>query len=219
MQGLPAYGLWILVILNSLVFIIFAFSFVKPKTSRDWRSFSAFSAFIVALFAEMYGFPLTMYLLSGWLQTRYPEIDILAHNSGHLWQTIFGWKGNAHFNPIHIVSNILLLFGFIMLASAWNVLFHAQKDHQLATTGLYERIRHPQYVAFTMILIAFLLMWPTILTIVMFPILLFMYIWLAKKEESESIEEFGEEYLHYIEKTPAFFPRRKTIKSMEIDKQ
>ena len=93
----PAYGLWSLVIINSLVFIIFAFSFGKPRSPRDWRSFGAFSAFIVALFTEMYGFPLTIYLLSGWLQVRYPGLDLMSHDAGHLWATIFGLKGDPHF--------------------------------------------------------------------------------------------------------------------------
>jgi len=87
-----AYGLWVLVVLNSAIFIMFAYSFFKPATARDWRTFGAFSAFIVALFVEMYGFPLTIYLLSGWLQTNYPGLDILSHDSGHLWSTVFGRK-------------------------------------------------------------------------------------------------------------------------------
>ena len=95
----PAYGLWSLVIINSLIFIIFALSFAKPRTKTDWRSFGAFSAFLVALFTEMYGFPLTLYLLSGWLTSHYPEIDWFAHDSGHLLEMLFGWKDSPHFGP------------------------------------------------------------------------------------------------------------------------
>lgn len=104
------YGLWPLVIISSLVFIVFAFSFVRPKTSRDWRSLSGFSAFIVALFTEMYGFPLTIYLLSGWLQSKFPGMNIYSHDMGHLLEQFFGWGGNPHFGPFHIVS-IILIFG------------------------------------------------------------------------------------------------------------
>ena len=95
----PAYGLWALVLIHSAIFIVFAFSFTRPKTSRDWRSLGAFSAFVVALFTEMYGFPLTIYLLSGWLTERFPQADILSHESGHLWRTLFGWEGDPHSDP------------------------------------------------------------------------------------------------------------------------
>jgi len=202
-----AYGLWSLVIINSLVFIIFAFSFAKPQTSRDWRSFGAFSAFLVALFTEMYGFPLTIYLLSGWLSTRFPAVDWLAHDSGHLLETILGWKTNPHFGPFHIISNILIVAGFWLLASAWKVLYAAQREHKLATTGPYARARHPQYVGFILIMTGFLFQWPTLVTLVMFPILMFMYVHLARREERDAIAEFGEEYVRYAGKTPAFFPR------------
>src|SRR5689334_21499095 len=99
-DGLPAYGLWSLVVINALVFIIFAFSFTRPKSPRDWRSFGAFSAYVVAPFTEMYGFPLTVYLLSGWIQTRYPGLDPFSHDAGHLWSTIFGLKGDPHWGAL-----------------------------------------------------------------------------------------------------------------------
>lgn len=203
----PAYGLWSLVIINSLVFIIFAFSFAKPQSKRDWRSFGAFSAFIVALFTEMYGFPLTIYLLSGWLANRIPGIDPFSHDAGHLLEELFGWRGNPHFGPFHLLSNILIVAGFFLLANAWKVLYRAQHRHELATTGPYAKIRHPQYAGFVMIMFGFLLQWPTIVTVVMFPILLYMYVRLARAEDRGGYAEFGEEYSNYADRVPAFFPR------------
>jgi protein-S-isoprenylcysteine O-methyltransferase Ste14 len=207
MEEAPAYGLWSLVIINSAIFIILAFSLTKPRTERDWRSFSAFAAFIVALFVEMYGFPLTIYLISGWVLKRYPNLDLFSHDAGHLWNTLLGWKINPHFDPLHISSNILILGGFILLAAAWKVLYEAQQSGALATTGPYAYVRHPQYDGFILIMLGFLLQWPTLMTLIMFPILVTMYVKLARREEKEVLAEFGQEYRRYAATTPAFFPQ------------
>ena len=203
----PAYGLWSLVIINSLVFIIFAFSFSHPQTRRDWRSFGAFSAFLVALFTEMYGFPLTIYLLLPWLTLHFPGVDFLSHDAGHLLETVTGIKVNPHFGPFHIASDLLILLGFMLLASAWNVLYKAQRARALATTGPYARVRHPQYAGFVVIMIGFLLQWPTLVTLVLFPILVAMYVHLAHREERDAIAAFGDAYRRYMADVPAFFPR------------
>ena len=211
----PAYGLWSLVIINSLVFIIFAFSFAKPQTSRDWRSFGAFSAFLVALFTEMYGFPITIYLLYGWLGSRYPEVDFLSHDAGHLLEVwlgeLAGWNVNPHFGPFHVASYVLIFSGFILLAKSWGILYEAQRRQELATSGPYAHLRHPQYLAFIMIMSGFLLQWPTLVTLVMFPILVTMYVRLARREEREVAAAFGEEYARYAERTPAFVPRPRDL--------
>jgi len=204
-----SYGLWWLVILNSLIFIIFAFSFTKPKVPRDWRSLGVFSAFIVALFTEMYGFPLTIYLFSGWLTKWVPGLDPFTHDSGHILEDLLGWGGDPHFGPFHIVSYILIGGGFILLANAWKVLYKAQSEHALAVSGPYARIRHPQYVGFVLIMLGFLLQWPTILTVVMFPILVWMYMRLARSEEKIAQKEFGTLWDEYAKRTPTFIPRRK----------
>jgi methanethiol S-methyltransferase len=187
--------------------VAFAFSFTRPTTARDWRSFGAFTAFLVALFTEMYGFPLTLYLLSGWLQRRYPGLDVLSHDTGHLWETLLGWRGDPHLNPLHLLSNALIAGGFILLAAAWRVLYAAQQRHQLATTGAYAYLRHPQYAGFILIMLGFLLQWPTVLTLAMFPILVSMYVRLAHREEREARAEFGEAYARYATTTPAFVPQ------------
>ncbi len=207
--GLPAYGLWWLVGLNTAVFVIFAFSFTRPRTSRDWRSFGMFSAFIVALFTEMYGFPLTIYFLSGWLTTRFPGINLWTHDSGHLWETLFGWSGDPHLNPLHIASNLLIAGGFILIASAWDVLYRAQRRGRLAISGPYRVVRHPQYDGFVLITLGFLVQWPTLPTLVLFPILLTMYARLARREEEEMLRTFGSAYQQYRARTPAFFPSRR----------
>ena len=208
MNGAPsAYGLWSLVIINSAVFIIFALSFAKPQSSRDWRSFGAFSAFLVALFTEMYGFPLTIYLLSGWLTTDYPGVEWLAHDSGHLLEMLFGWRGNPHFGAFHLLSTVFIVTGFWLLSSAWRVLYAAQRARTLAATGPYARIRHPQYVGFVLIMVGFLFQWPTLVTLTMFPILVFMYVRLAKREERDALAEFGDTYRAYMREVPAFVPR------------
>lgn len=202
----PAYGLWSLVVINSAVFIIFAFSFFNPRTSRDWRTFGTFSAFLIALFTEMYGFPLTIYLLSGWLTAKIPGFNIYSHDAGHLLEALFGWRSNPHFGLFHILSSVFIGGGFILLASAWKVLYAAQRSHTLAVTGPYARIRHPQYAGFVLIMTGFLLQWPTIPTLLMFPILVWMYVRLTRAEECEVSAEFGDAYAHYAANTPAFFP-------------
>lgn len=209
MPSTNGYGLWLLAALNAAVFILFAWSFFHPKTKRDWRSLGLYSAFIVALFAEMYGFPLTIYLLSGWLTSSFPRVNWLTHDAGHLLEMLFGWRTNPHFGPFHVLSFVLVFAGFALLARSWPVLFAAQEEQAIAVTGPYAYVRHPQYDAFILIMLGFLLQWPTLLTLLMFPTLVLAYVRLARSEERYALARFGPEYRRYMEATPAFLPRRR----------
>jgi protein-S-isoprenylcysteine O-methyltransferase Ste14 len=205
------YGLWILALANATFFIVFAWSFYTPLTTRDWRSFGIFSAFVVALFAEMYGFPLTLYLLSGWLSSRFPEVNWQSHDAGHLLEMMFGWRSNPHFGPFHVVSFLLIVLGFWLLARAWPVLYIAHRCGELARTGPYARVRHPQYVGFALIMTGFLVQWPTFVTLVLYPVMLVTYLRLAINEERETLVRFGAEYRSNLAAVPRFLPRRRTV--------
>jgi protein-S-isoprenylcysteine O-methyltransferase Ste14 len=211
------YGLWPLVLVNAGIFIAFAFSFYKPRTGRDWRTFGAFSGFLLALFTEMYGFPLTIYLLSGWLTSRNPNADLLAHDNGHLWSLIFNLPGDPHANPLHFASYVPILGGFWLLSKAWPVLHRAQREGAVACTGPYAHVRHPQYVAFGLIMLGLLLQWPTLPTLVMFPILLVVYGRLARREERETRAALSDAYARYAASTPAFLPSPARLAARLID--
>ncbi len=187
---------------------MFAFSFFKPATAGDWRTFGAFAAFIVALFVDVW-FPADDLSDIGLAQTSYQICEPGSPTPRVTWWlTLLGEKGDPHFGVLHIaLSYVFLGFGFYLLSTAWNVLYHAQRGQSLATTGPYARIRHPQYVAFVMILLGFLLQWPTLLTLAMFPVLLLMYGRLAITEENEMHKQFGATYDTYAQRTPRFIPR------------
>lgn len=112
---------------------------------------------------------------------------------------LFGGKANPHFGPFHLLSFALIGGGFCLISSAWPVLYRAQREGRLATTGAYARVRHPQYVGF-------LFQWSTLLTLAMFPVLVSMYVRLARSEGQQALSEFGTEYRRYMQETPAFFP-------------
>lgn len=199
-----AYGMWVVVAFNVGLFLFFTLSFLKPRGSQEWRSMSVVTAFFVALFAEMYGFPLTIYLLTGWLGDTYPALEPFSHKLGHLWVVVLGGSTLA-WAVVMALSLTLMLMGYTLLSKGWTQI-HAARGG-LVTDGIYSYARHPQYTGLFLVIIGFLVQWPTILTVIMAPALLFAYVHLARVEERRAEVEFGVEYDEYVRKTPAFFPR------------
>ena len=199
-----AYGMWPAAVISIGIFIFFTLSFLKPKKRWEWRSMGAFSAFTVALFTEMYGFPLTIYILTSTLGSRYPVIDPFTHINGHLWVALAGGS-TLVWVLVMLVSTAAMLGGLIIMGITWKQIHRA--NGELVTSGLYGRVRHPQYFALFLLTVGMLIQWPTIITAVMWPILMFMYYRLARKEEKEMERRFGDRYVTYRRQVPMFFPR------------
>ncbi len=204
------YGNWLFAIANILLFLFFIKSVFKPRTETDWKTFKTFGAFIVALFAEMYGFPLTIYLLTSFFGNKFLNLDF-THDNGHILNTILGIKGDPHFNILHILSNVMIIGGLILIAKAWDILYKSQKADKLATNGAYHYLRHPQYSGFILIIFGFLLQWPTLITLIMAPILIWRYYRLGQAEEKTVLSKFGSKYTQYKNVTPSYIPSLKML--------
>ncbi len=204
-ENIPyGYGFWSLVAFNAAFFVIFTLSFLTPLRRREWRSFGVYSAFIVALFTEIYGFPLTIYILTSLLGSRYPALNPFSHASGHLWLTLLG-GGATMLTAIHVVSNGLMFGGLFIIHRGWRQIHLAQGE--LVTDGPYRWVRHPQYSGLFLITIGLLIQWPTIITVLTWPILIAMYVRLARREETEMERQFGDAYRAYAMRVPSFLPR------------
>ncbi len=191
-----------------ILFISWGFyHYVAPKTWKEWTRAGLVQAFIISLYAEMYGFPLTIYLLS-----RFLGLDI---SSSNLWSDLLGPKyGETGMVIGMILGSVFLLTGIWLLIQGWRALYYATRENRLAIEGVYKLVRHPQYLGIILAIFGEgIVHWPTILSVILFPIITWAYIRLAKKEEKELLKKFGGEYYHYTQQVPAFIPHWPTLTS------
>lgn len=204
METISEYGHWGVAFLMIGIASVFLLGFI-PLRKKNWRQLGMAEAFIVALYAEMYGFSLTVYFLSAILGRKIP----FTHASGHLWAALFGWGEKGAFLEM-IVGWAITFIGIGLIVAGWKRIYEA-KPKDLVTNGIYAFIRHPQYTGIILATFGALIHWPTLLTFFLWPILIFAYFRLAKKEEKEMIKKYGTRYKKYQRKVPMFVPSLSSI--------
>ena len=199
------YGNWPGVLLATVVFLFFIYFLTRPRRPSEWRNAGLTSAFFVSLFTEMFGIPLTIYLVAPLLGV---EPKFFGMHESHLWAYLLSWVGVMSLQHalymVMVGSAALLVIGFTFLSLGWKEVYRG--EGRLVTDGVYERIRHPQYLGLILVIIAFLIQWPTLLTLLLAPLLTARYILLAGEEDRELEKKFGEDFRNYKKSVPGFYP-------------
>lgn len=200
------YGNWTYMVVATLIFGVFTLALLRPRRKRDWRGAGILQAFFISLFAEMFGFPLTILLFSSFLGESYKNFGLFE---SHLWAYLLSKLGGMNIeSAVGLVMWISIVFigtAFILIAWGWFQIYRAKGS--LVTTRLYSIVRHPQYLGLILIIIGFNVQWPTFPTLIMAPILIFMYLRLVRVEDRELAEEFGTAFEVYQKRVPAFMPK------------